>query len=124
MRPFTPERERLAIENRVLARHLFEHALARSTVDQAFERHVTCERGVLRVCEDLYNLDSYSRVFVVALGKAAHSMANSLVMQAVIDSRGSSRPQSSPSRSCAASVIFWEDIQLRMRSPYALPRRS
>jgi hydroxypyruvate reductase len=32
----------------------------------------------LRICEDLYDLNSYSRVFVVAIGKAAHSMLTAL----------------------------------------------
>lgn len=67
---------------RVAARHLFEHALAESTIDRAFEQHVICERGVLRVREDLYDLHTYHRVFVVSLGKAAHTMVNALEMQA------------------------------------------
>lgn len=74
--------ERLALEMRITARQLFERALADATVDRAFERHVQCDRGVLRICEDLYDLDSYSRIFVVSLGKAAHTMANALEMQA------------------------------------------
>ncbi|MBZ5722991.1 MAG: DUF4147 domain-containing protein [Acidobacteriia bacterium] len=78
----TPDRERLAVEMRVTARHLFEHALAEASIDRAFQRNVDCERGVLRVCDDLYDLNSYSRVFVVALGKAAHAMVNALGMQA------------------------------------------
>jgi glycerate 2-kinase len=76
----TPEKQ--AIEMRVAARHLFEHALAESSIDRAFEKHVTCERGVLRVCEDLYDLHTYHRIFVVSLGKAAHTMVNGLEMQA------------------------------------------
>lgn len=67
---------------RVTARHLFEHALAESSIDRAFEQHVTCERGVLRVREDLYDLHTYHRIFVVSLGKAAHTMVNALEMQA------------------------------------------
>lgn len=67
---------------RVMARQLFEHALAEASIDRAFQRHIDCERGVLRVCEDLYDLDSYSRVLVISIGKAAHSMVNSLEMQA------------------------------------------
>ena len=67
---------------RVAARHLFEHALAQSSIDRAFEQHVVCERGVLRVREDLYDLHTYHRVFVVSLGKAAHTMVNALEMQA------------------------------------------
>jgi glycerate 2-kinase len=75
-------RERLAIEMRVTARHLFEHALRESSVDRAFERHVSCERGVLRVCEDLYDLHTYNRVLVLSIGKAAHTMVSALEIQA------------------------------------------
>lgn len=80
--PASRDREKLAIEMRVTARHLFEYALAESSIDRAFQRHVTCERGVLRVCEDLYDLHSYNRVFVLSIGKAAHTMVNALAMQA------------------------------------------
>ncbi len=75
-------RERIAIEMRVQARHLFERALTESGIDRAFERHVSCERGVVRICEDLYDLHSYNRVLVVSLGKAAHTMVNALETQA------------------------------------------
>src|ERR1700683_3832602 len=75
-------RERLAIETRVTARHLFERALGESSIDRAFERHVSCEPGVLRVREALYDLLSYGRVFVVSIGKAAHTMVNALEIQA------------------------------------------
>jgi glycerate 2-kinase len=74
--------ETKAVEMRVTARHLFEHALAESSIDRAFEQHVVCERGVLRVREDLYDLHTYHRIFVVALGKAAHTMVTALEMQA------------------------------------------
>lgn len=63
---------------RTLARHIFEHALREPSVAAAFQRHLSCDRDVLRVCEDLYHLGSYSRVFVVAIGKAAHSMLAAL----------------------------------------------
>src|ERR1700687_2277140 len=75
-------REKLALDMRVTARHLFEHALAETSIDRAFQRHVDCDRGVLRICEDLHDLDSYNRVLVISLGKAAHAMVNSLEMQA------------------------------------------
>jgi len=65
-----------------IARHIFEHALKESSVKHAFARHVSCDRGVLRICEDLYDLNSYGRVFVVAIGKAAHSMLTALHEQA------------------------------------------
>src|SRR5260370_40995183 len=57
-----------------IARHIFDHALRESSISQAFARHLHCERGVLRVCDDLYDLNAYNRVFVVAIGKAAHTM--------------------------------------------------
>jgi hydroxypyruvate reductase len=80
--PFAADGERLAVDMRVTARQLFEHALAEASIDRAFQRHVHCERGVLRVCEDLYDLESYGRVLVISLGKAAHELVNSLEMQA------------------------------------------
>ena len=76
------DREKLALDMRVIARHLFEHALAEASIDRAFQRHVDCDKGVLRVCEDLHDLDSYNRVLVISIGKAAHAMVNSLEMQA------------------------------------------
>jgi glycerate 2-kinase len=81
-------RERIVIEMRVLARHLFEHALGESSIDRAFERHVSCERGVLRICEDLYDLHSFNRVLVVSIGKAAHTMVSALKVQAGDDFEG------------------------------------
>jgi glycerate 2-kinase len=76
------DRERLALDMRVTARHLFERALSETGIDRAFQRHVECERGVLRVAEDLFDLNSYSRVFVISIGKAGHSLVNALEMQA------------------------------------------
>ncbi|HEV8048417.1 MAG TPA: DUF4147 domain-containing protein [Terriglobales bacterium] len=75
-------RERIAIEMRVQARHIFERALTESGIDRAFERHVSCERGVVRICEDLYDLHSFNRVLVVSIGKAAHTMVSALETQA------------------------------------------
>jgi glycerate 2-kinase len=75
-------RERQAIEMRVTARHLFESALRESSIDRAFERHISCERGVLRVSEDLYDLHAYNRVLVVSIGKAAHTMVSAFEIQA------------------------------------------
>lgn len=61
-----------------IACHIFDHAMRGSSISQAFSRHVHCERGVLRICEDLYDVNSYSRTFVISIGKAAHSMLNAL----------------------------------------------
>jgi glycerate 2-kinase len=94
-------RKRIAIEMRVTARNLFERALGESGIDRAFERHVSCERGVVRVCEDLYDLHSYNRVLVVAIGKAAHTMVSALQIQAGDNFEGivaSSVPPSSQGR--------------------------
>ena len=66
---------------RQAARDIFQHALAEASIARGFARHVHCERGILRVCDDLYDLHSYSRVLVVSLGKAAHTMVESLSAQ-------------------------------------------
>src|SRR5437763_15772850 len=63
---------------RAVAREIFLHALAEASVEKAFSRHLSCERGVLRVCEDLYPISSYSRIFAVSFGKAGHRMAEIL----------------------------------------------
>ncbi len=65
-----------------IARHIFDHALRESSIGQAFARQVHCERGVLRICEDLCDLNSYARVFVISIGKAAHTMLTALHEQA------------------------------------------
>ena len=75
-------REPLHDEMRECAVKLFHHALKHASIEQAFERHVQCERGVLRICDDLYDLNTYNRLFVVSLGKAAHSMLAALQRQA------------------------------------------
>jgi hydroxypyruvate reductase len=72
----------VAAEMRDQARQIFDHALREASIDRTFARHVQCDRGVLRVCEDLYDLNSYGRLFVVSIGKAAHSMVEALIAQA------------------------------------------
>jgi glycerate 2-kinase len=66
---------------REAAREMFLHALAEASIAKGFARHVHCERGVLRVCQDLYNLQAYSRVLVVSIGKAGHTMVEALAQQ-------------------------------------------
>jgi glycerate 2-kinase len=66
---------------RATAHEIFGCALAEASISKAFARHVHCERGILRVREDLYDLHSYSRVFVVSLGKAGHTMVEALAAQ-------------------------------------------
>ena len=66
---------------RALAREAFLHAVAEAGVGKAFARHVHYDRGVLRICDDLYDLRSYARVLVVSFGKAGHAMAEALASQ-------------------------------------------
>ncbi len=76
------QHDRSALELRTVAREVFQEALAQSTIEQAFARHVNYDRGVLRVCEDLFGLPGYDRVSVVSVGKGAHRMAEALAGQA------------------------------------------
>src|SRR5258705_3041110 len=76
-----PERQQQFLCMRILAREIFAAALKNASIENAFASHVYCERRVLRICEDLYDLDSYSRVFVISMGKAAHTMAKALESQ-------------------------------------------
>jgi len=75
------DRESRFRNRREAARNIFMQALAGASISKAFDRHVHCERGVLRICEDLYDLHSYSRVLVIALGKASHTMVEALTAQ-------------------------------------------
>jgi hydroxypyruvate reductase len=76
-----PARESQFRQMRDTAREIFRHALAEASIAEAFARHVHCERGVLRICEDLYDLQSYSRVLVISIGKAGHTMVEALTQQ-------------------------------------------
>jgi glycerate 2-kinase len=74
------ERESQFRQMRDVAREIFRHALAEASISKGFAGHVHCERGVLRVCEDLYDLQAYPRVLVVSIGKAAHTMVEALAL--------------------------------------------
>jgi hydroxypyruvate reductase len=63
------------------ARGIFLHALAEASIATGFARHVHCERGILRVREDLYDLQTYSQVVVISIGKAGHKMVEALAQQ-------------------------------------------
>jgi glycerate 2-kinase len=63
------------------ARSIFLEALSQASIAKGFDRHVQCERGILRVREDLYDLNSYSQVLVISLGKAGHTMVEALAAQ-------------------------------------------
>jgi len=63
---------------RQAARAIFLHALREASLEKAFARYLEYSRGVLRIVEDLYNLQDFARVLVVAMGKAAPAMAEAL----------------------------------------------
>jgi glycerate 2-kinase len=73
-----PDRERLAASMRAMARQIFLRALDEASIERAFGRHVSYERGVLRVRDDLFDLHSYARTTVISIGKAGHTMVEAL----------------------------------------------
>jgi glycerate 2-kinase len=81
MPEISAERQQNFSKMRETAREIFTSALSRASIESAFARNVHCERRVLRVGEDLHDLDSYQRVFVVSIGKAAHTMAAAIAAQ-------------------------------------------
>ncbi len=66
---------------RETVRGVFLTALGEASIAKGFARHVHCKRGVLRVREDLYDLQAYSRVVVISIGKAGHTMMEALARQ-------------------------------------------
>jgi glycerate 2-kinase len=78
MSAIAPERNQQFSRMRGVARDIFASALKNASIESAFARNVHCERRVLRIGEDLHDLDSYQRLFVVSIGKAAHTMAAAL----------------------------------------------
>ncbi|MGO9574793.1 MAG: DUF4147 domain-containing protein, partial [Terriglobales bacterium] len=81
MPPTSLARDQQFRHMRDVAREIFTSALKNASIESAFARNVHCERRILRIGEDLHDLDSYNRVFVVSIGKAAHTMAAALEAQ-------------------------------------------
>src|ERR1039458_6100947 len=81
MSEIAPDRNQQFARIREIAREIFTSALNNASIASAFARNVHCERRVLRIGNDLHNLDSYQRVFVVSIGKAGHTMAAALETQ-------------------------------------------
>jgi glycerate 2-kinase len=75
------DREPKFQQMRETGREIFSHALAASSIAKAFAKNVQYERGILRICEDLYDLQSYSHVLVISIGKAGHTMVQALADQ-------------------------------------------
>ncbi len=81
MSDLSPARAQQFRRMREVAREIFTSALKNASIEAAFARNIHCERRVLRIGEDLHDLDAYHRVFVVSIGKAAHTMAAALEAQ-------------------------------------------
>src|SRR5260370_218347 len=73
---------------RALVRQVFLAAIAETSVEKSFEKHVEVNRRFLVVFEVLYDLNSFSRIFVVAMGKAAYPLAQALKGQLGIMASG------------------------------------
>jgi glycerate 2-kinase len=69
------------VDFRAVAREIFARTLSEASVEQAFARNVHYERGVLRIGDDLHDMQSYSRILAVSFGKAGHRMADCLAQQ-------------------------------------------
>jgi glycerate 2-kinase len=70
-----------ATTTRDFLRQIFLDTLQEISIPRVFSQKVEYSRGVLRVEQDLYDLSSFERVLVIAIGKAAHTMLESLVVQ-------------------------------------------
>lgn len=76
--PAGPSYEGAYREMRELARGIFDRALAECSIERAFARQIQAEDGRLRIGADEYDLTSFSRMMVVSMGKAGHTMAEAL----------------------------------------------
>ena len=99
-----PVQESRAREVREQSPRFFLHALSEIGIDKAFKRNLEYGRGVLRVGQDLLPIASYARVTVIAIGKAAHTMAQALNAEMGPQRALSLRPRSRKS-CCQASPI-------------------
>jgi glycerate 2-kinase len=81
MSEIDPERMQRFARMRDTARAIFASALKNASIENAYARNIQCERRVLRIGDDLYDLDAYNRLFAVSIGKAAHTMATALEAQ-------------------------------------------
>ena len=66
-------------EMRGRAREIFDYALSECSIPRAFSKQVLYDRGDLRIGNDVYVLGSFTRTLVISIGKAGHSMAETLV---------------------------------------------
>lgn len=64
---------------RALAKEIFLEALQQVRVPEVMRRQVTCADGLLHIGELVYPLRDFTRILVVAIGKAAVPMCDTLV---------------------------------------------
>ena len=91
-----PSDSKLLAELRAKARAIFDHALAECNVARAFAREVQFDIGVLHLAGEDYELARFSRLAVVSIGKAGHSMAEAppLMKKSTSASMGIARSKS------------------------------
>ena len=65
-------------EMRDRGREMFDRALLECSLPHAFSRLVTYDDGQLRIGDHTYDLEGFERVLVVSMGKAGHTMAETL----------------------------------------------
>jgi len=107
---------------RATAREIFLHAVAESSVEKAFTRNLGYEGGVLRVCDDLYPLSSYSRVLAVSIGKAGHQMAEILSRMVGTTVHGIIADPNPHDYQLPGYRYFAAGIRTPMRNLFARPR--
>ena len=71
----------LSQQMRRTARDIYLQALREASVADAFRRHVHLDRSILRIGEDLYDLNDERRIFTVSFGKAAYTILDCLQEQ-------------------------------------------
>lgn len=72
--PYSPLRK----EMRQAARAIFNHALAECSISRAFSRQLEFADGRLHIAGHQNDLATQSRVIVISIGKAGHTMAEAL----------------------------------------------
>ncbi len=129
MPDLSPERDQQFARMREVAREIFASALKNASIESAFARNVHCERRVLRIGDDLHDLDTYNRVFIVSIGKAAHTMPPLSRPNSAAASKASSQRRSNPPAwrqpaKSAGSAIFAADTPPPPPNPSAPPAPS
>src|SRR5664279_2805946 len=76
--PFDLASEALQREMRDRVRDIFEYALSECSIPRAFGRKLQCDGRYLRIDSEIYDLEAFTKILVVSMGKAGHTMAEAL----------------------------------------------